>query len=123
MMNANQYDEIHGLCFYKYSSLLSSNTLMQGHVQTIKNLWQHYVPCPVKPQYTYLPEPIVRNITLDGTTLSWDALEDVRGYMVWKVGLTDKVDTENINQLYKYVTTNSIDVDIEPGYKYYVSSV
>ena len=123
MMNANQYDEIHGLCFYKYASLQSSDPLMVGHVQTIKNLWKNYVPCPIKPQYTNLPEPMVKNVELNGTTLSWDKIDNVRGYVIFKVALNETIDKNNKEQFYKYITNNSLEIDNEPGYKYYVSSV
>ena len=121
MLVANGRKNISGLCFYHYGSLLDSNANIQSHVATLKNNWSKKIPSTVKPQYTHLPEPTVTGIELNGNTLSWNKLDGVRGYMVWRVNVGGTVDTSNINHLYKYVQGNQITV--ESGYEYYVSSV
>ena len=114
-------ENIDGVCMYKYGSLLNTSTNMISHVNAINTYWNHNIPSAVKPQYTYLPEPLVLNIVENGTTLSWDAIEDVRGYMVWKVPQGMDLDISNINHLYDY--TQDTQVSIEVGYDYYISSV
>ena len=121
LLDANQYDKIAGISFYKYSSLLSSSSLMQGHVQDLKSMWNKDVPGSVQQRYTHLLEPDVENIKILDNILSWDACDDVRGYIVWQVEKNRDVDTKDINQLYKY--TQSTSIEIEEGYDYYVSTV
>ena len=121
LIDANQYDKIAGISFYKYSSLLSSNSLITGHVKDLKNMWVKALPGSVQQRYTHLPEIDVQNIINDGSTLSWDKAENVRGYMVWKVEKNREVDTTNLDHLYIY--TQDTSVEIEDGYDYYVSTV
>ena len=68
-----------------------------------------------------LPEPVVKNLNINGNLISWDKLDNVRGYIVWQVKKGSVVDTTNISHLYDYVQSTSIEV--EDGYDYYVSSV
>lgn len=121
---ANQYyDNIQGLSFYKYSSMLNSNSLMQGHVNALEDYWIKDVPGAVQLRYTHLPEPDVTNITLEGTTLSWNKVDNVRGYVVWQTkrnGEVNQIDPD-INQLYVY--TQDTQVEIVDGYDYFVSTV
>ncbi len=121
MLNANEKENIAGLCFYKYGSLLSTTSNMVSHVNALQGFWTKKVPSAVKPQHTNLPEPMVTGINLDGTTLSWNNIDGVRGYVIWKVAKSTDVDTNNIDHLYDYIQTNQIEV--EEGYDYYVSSV
>ena len=114
-------ENIDGVCMYKYGSLLNTSANMQSHVKAINTYWNKNIPSAVKPQHTYLPEPLVLNITQNGTTLSWDAIENIRGYMVWKVEKGVELDITNSNHLYDYVQDTHITV--EAGYDYYVSSV
>ncbi|MBR2891995.1 MAG: family 10 glycosylhydrolase [Bacilli bacterium] len=114
-------DNIDGVCMYKYGSLLNTSANMVSHVNTINTYWKHNIPSVVKPQHTNLPEPVVSNIIESGTTLKWDAIDNVRGYMVWKVDKGVEVDTTNINHLYTY--TQETEIEIETGYDYFVSSV
>ena len=121
LIDANQYDKVAGISFYKYSSLLSSNSLITGHVKDLKNYWVKALPGSVQQRYTHLPEIDVENIVNDGLTLSWDKADNVRGYMVWKVEKNREVDTTNLDHLYVY--TQDTSVEIEDGYDYYVSTV
>jgi len=121
ILNAIQYKNIDGLCLYKYASLLSSNTNMQSHVNAIKSYWDKKVPSVVKPQQTHLSEPLVTNVILDGTTLSWDSLSNVRGYMIYRIKTNEVLDKSSYSQLYSY--TQSTSIEIEEGYTYYVASV
>ena len=114
-------EHIDGVCMYKYGSLLNTSTNMVSHVKTINSYWNKNIPSVVKPQHTYLPEPLVLNITQNGTTLSWDSIENVRGYMVWKVEKGVELDITNSNHLYDYIQDTQ--VTVEAGYDYYVSSV
>ena len=117
------YDNIHGLSFYKYSSLLNSGSLMKGYVEDLESYWIKDIPGSVQQRYTHLPEPDVNNIVLNGNTLSWDSVEGVRGYIVWQTernGEVNRVDPD-IDQLYLY--TQDTQVEIKDGYDYFVSTV
>ena len=117
------YDTIDGLSFYKYSSMLSSNSLMQGYVKHLEDYWVKDLPGAVQQRYTHLPEPDVTNLVLEGTTLSWNKVDNVRGYVVWQTkrnGEVNQVDPD-INQLYVY--TQDTQVEIVDGYDYFVSTV
>lgn len=114
-------EHIDGVCMYKYGSLLNTSSNMVSHVNTINSYWNKNIPSVVKPQHTYLPEPLVTNITENGTTLSWDIIDNVRGYMVWRVQKGAELDITNSNHLYIY--TQDTQVNIETGYDYYISSV
>ncbi len=117
------YDNIQGLSFYKYSSMLNTGSLMQGYVNSLEDYWIKDVPGSVQLRYTHLPEPDVTNLTLAGTKLSWDKVDNVRGYIVWQTKRNDEVNRvdPDINQLYIY--TQDTQVEIVDGYDYYVSTV
>lgn len=121
LMDMNKYENISGMSFYKYASLISSNSLIQGHVKTLKEHWTKKIPCAVIPSYTYLDEPLVSNINISNDILTFDKVENVRGYMVWQVPSNEFVDINSIDQLYCYTQDNEI--EIESGYDYYVSTV
>ena len=121
ILDINKYDNIGGLCIYKYGSILSSKELIASARDALTSYWDKKVPCPVLQQHTSLPEPTVTGITLSDNILSWDSCSNVRGYVVWQVPTGHAVDVEDYNQLYQYTTSTS--VTVVPGYDYYVSSV
>ena len=121
MLLENQAEYSKGLCLYKYASLFSTSANMVSHVNAMKRNWTKNIPSAIKPQHTNLPEPVVKNLNINGNLISWDKLDNVRGYIVWQVKKGSFVDTTNISHLYDYVQTTSIEV--EDGYDYYVSSV
>ena len=121
ILDINKYQNIGGLCIYKYGSILSSKTLIASAREALTTYWDKKVPGPVLQQHTSLPEPAITGLSLSDTTLSWDSCSNVRGYVVWQVPTGHTVDVENYDQLYQYTTSTS--VTIEPGYDYYVSSV
>ena len=121
MLLENQADYSKGLCLYKYGSLFSTSANMVSHVNAMKRNWTKNIPSAVKPQHTNLPEPVVKNLNINGNLISWDKLDNVRGYIVWQVKKGSVVDTTNISHLYDYIQSTSIEV--EDGYDYYVSSV
>lgn len=121
ILDINKYANIGGLCIYKYGSILSSKELIASARDALTSYWDKKVPCPILPQHTNLPEPMVTGITLSDNILSWDSCSNVRGYVVWQVPTGHSVDVENYDQLYRYTTSTS--VTIVPGYDYYISSV
>ena len=111
MLIANQGKNTAGLCLYKYGSLFDGSTNMKSHVNAMKSNWTKKIPSAVKPQHTNLPEVAVRNIKLNGNVITWDKLDNVRGYMVWQVKKGNIVDTTNLDHLYDYVQENTITVE------------
>lgn len=126
LLNAGMYDEINGTCFYKYSTLLNTNnTIIQNGVNLIKNdYWKKRIPgAVVKSCADKLPSVKVTNIALNGTTLSWDAVDKVFGYMVYQVPKGEILDKNDINHVYQYTQTPSISGINTASYDYYVSTV
>lgn len=121
LLDIVNYPEIDGSCYYKYSTFNSSQAAVKGAVSTLKSFYDKKIPSSVVKSMTYLPEIDVENVSINGTTLSWNNAEDVRGYVVWQVPFGQTPDTKNYAHFYKYVTSNS--VTITSGYDYYVSSV
>ena len=121
MLLENQAEYSKGLCLYKYASLFSTSANMVSHVNAMKRNWTKNIPSAIKPQHTNLPEPVVENLNINGNLITWDKLDNVRGYIVWQVKKGSFVDTTNISHLYDYIQSTSIEV--EDGYDYYVSSV
>ena len=121
MLLENQAEYSKGLCLYKYGSLFDTSTNMVSHVNAMKRNWTKNIPSAIKPQHTNLPEPVVESLNINGNLISWDKLDNVRGYIVWQVKKGSVVDTTNISHLYDYIQSTSIEV--EDGYDYYVSSV
>ena len=126
LLNAAMYDDINGICFYKYSSMLSNkSTIISNGVELISNdYWKKRIPSAVIETYADNFEEIApMNLELNETTLTWDKTESARGYMVYKVDKGAILNQNNISHLYKYVQTNSITIDDPIRYDYYVASV
>ena len=125
LLNAGMYSEIDGICVYKYASLLSSNTTVQKGVATFKELWGgKRVPSSVQKSYaSIVPSYPVENLCLIDNEIVWDAVDNVRGYMVYKVPTGDTLDKNNIDHLVEYTQDTSIKVNDTAVYDYYVSTV
>lgn len=126
LLNAGMYDEINGICFYKYSTLKNKNNqIINNGVNLIKNdYWKKRVPGAPIPQYANsIPSIEVTNITLNGNTLSWNKIDNVFGYMVYQVPKGQALDTNNIDHVLEYTQKNSIDNINLNQYDYYISSV
>lgn len=126
LLNAGMYDEINGICFYKYSSMTSKNSsIISKGVELIStDYWKKRIPSAVIKTYAdEFEEVIPTNLELEGSTLTWDAIDNTRGYMVYKIDKNSTLNQNNINHLYKYVQTNSITIDDPIRYDYYVASV
>ena len=121
LLDISKYPEIDGSSMYKYASLISNNALGQAGVVTLKRLWNKQVPGAVIKAFKDTASVEVQNVVLNNNILSWDKVDNVRQYVVWRVNNGETLDTTNINHLYKCTTSNSIEV--EKGYTYYVSSV
>ena len=121
LLDMTKYPEIDGSSMYKYASLISSNALAQAGAVTLKTLWNKQIPGAVIKSFKDTPAPKVENVVLNDGILSWNKLDNVRQYVVWRVNTNETLDTTNINHLYKCTTSNTIEV--EKGYTYYVSSV
>lgn len=125
LLNAGMYDEINGTCFYKYTYMLSNNTIIKNGVNLIKNdYWNKRIPgAVIKSCADKLPSVPVSNLSLNGTTLSWDKMDKVFGYMVYQVPKGVALDKNNINHVYQYTQDTSVTGLNTLSYDYYVSSV
>lgn len=121
IFNMDSHPEVDGASMYKYSSLLSSNSLIKSAVSHLKTYWNKQVPGAVIGSFKDAPAYEVDNVLLNGTTLSWSPVDNVRQYVVWRTPKNQVVDTKNIEHL--YTCTTKTQIEIEAGYDYYVSSV
>lgn len=121
IFNMDSHKEVDGASMYKYSSLLSSNSLIKSAVSHLKTYWNKQIPGAVIKSFKDAPATEVENVILNGSTLSWEKVENVRQYVVWRVAKNQTVDTKNIEHL--YTCTTQTQIEVEAGYDYYVSSV
>lgn len=126
MLFSAQYEEFKGASFYKYASLLkSSNSVVSDAVNTISNdYWKKRIPGAVIPYYkSKLAKVAPENVKFDSGVISWDAVDNVRGYMVYKVPVDSVLDQNNYDYIYQYTTSTSVVTDNTVSYNYYVASV
>lgn len=125
LRNAAMYEEIDGICVYKYTSLLDSNATVKKGVETFKNYWgTKRVPSAVQKSYAdKVPSYPVTNLCLIDGQLTWDARSDVRGYMVYKVPAGTTLDKNNLDHLLEYTQDTKIFANDSAVYDYYVSTV
>ena len=125
LLNAGQYDEVKGICYYKYSYLSSNNSIIKRGVDLIKNdYYKKRIPGAVIQRYANsLPSVEVSNITLNGNVMSWDKIDNVFGYMVYQVPKGETLDINNIDHVYEYTQNTSVTGVDTIKYDYYLSSV
>ena len=125
LLLAGNHKNIDGICVYKYSSLLDSDNIVQNGVSTFKEFWGNKkVPSAVQKSYAdKLPSYPVTNLCVSGNSIIWDAVENVRGYMVYKVPTGETLDKTNLDHLVKYTQSTSITVNDTAVYDYYVATV
>lgn len=125
LLNAGIYEEIKGLCLYKYGSLLSDNTIIKKGVDLITNdYWSKRIPGAVIHRYANsIPSEKVTNIMLNGTTLSWDKQNNIYGYMVYQVPKGQTLDQNNIDHVMVYTQNTEVANINTLSYDYYISSV
>ncbi len=128
LLYAGQFDEFGGACFYQYKSLKETNiTLIKNAVDLISNdYWAKRVPGVVQKYYAPLTDEITpTGVVFDSAnnTIKYDALSNVRGYMIYQVSKGENLDKNNINHVYEYTQATSIKVNNTDSYDYYVASV
>lgn len=128
LLNAGQYAEFGGACFYKYATLKStSNATIKAAVDLIKNdYWAKRVPAAVQKYYAPIMDEVApTNVLFDKTTntITYDAVDNVRGYMVYQVPKGQVLDKNNIDHVLGYIQDTSIQVTDTANYDYYVASV
>jgi len=125
LLNAEMYDEVGGFAFYRYNDLQGTNTVIETGMNLLKtDYFKTKIPCDVKKYYAPLYDTVeVENVKIENNTITYDACENVRGYVVYKVANNTEVDQEDINQVYYYGTDLSVELDDTSNYSYYVSSV
>ena len=125
LLNSGQYDEVKGICYYKYTSLFSSNSIIKNGVNLITNdYYAKRIPGAVIQRYaTSLPSVKVSNLNLSNGTLTWDKIDNVFGYMVYQVPKGTTLDINNIDHVMVYTQNTSVDNVNTTKYDYYVSSV
>ena len=131
-LNLEMYDRIDGSCFYKFSyfkDVLNATEQLKRGLTLLKNdYYAKKVPGTVVRSYANkVPSLKVNNLTVTKKTqtmlLSWDEVENVRGYAVYSVPKGQTLDKNNINHLYQYIQTNSLEVPLSADFDYYVASV
>ena len=104
ILNAEMYDEVGGFSFYSYNYLASSNVYTKTGMDIVKNdYFSKKIPADVKKYYAPLYDTIpVENIKVVNDVLSYDACDNVRGYVVYKVAKGETLDQNNIDHVYYY---------------------
>lgn len=128
LLNAGQYPEFDGACFYKYSSLKQTSSNVVNHaVNLISNeYWAKKIPGAISKYYAPLLDevaPTTINYDEQTNTIHFNEVENSRGYMIYKVPKGTILDQNDINHIYQYIQTTSIVVDDFNNYNYYVASV
>ena len=125
ILNAEMYDEVGGFSFYSYNYLASSNVYTKTGMDIVKNdYFSKKIPADVKKYYAPLYDTIpVENIKVVNDVLSYDACDNVRGYVVYKVAKGETLDQNNIDHVYYYGNDLSVELDDTLNYSYYISSV
>lgn len=125
LLNAAMYDAIDGVCFFKYSTMLSSNTIVKNGVDLISNdYYNKKIPSAVQKSYvSKVASYPVNNLILVNNTLTWDVVDNVRGYMVYEVPKGEAFDKNNLDYLLEYTQDTSITIKDVDQYDYYVCSV
>ena len=125
ILNAEMYDEIGGVSFYSYNYLNSSNSVIKNGMTLLKNdYFSKKIPCDIKQYYAPLYDTVpVKNVKVINDVLIYDEVENVRGYMVYKVKKNTALNQNDINQVYYYGTDLSVKLDDTVNYTYYVSTV
>lgn len=125
ILNAEMYDEVGGFSFYSYNYLDSTNTYTKTGMDIVKNdYFKTKIPCDVKKYYAPLYDTVpVSNIKVLNEVLSYDACENVRGYIVYEVPKGSTLNQNDINQVYYYGTELSVELDDTINNTYYVASV
>ncbi len=127
LLNAGQYAEFGGACFYKYSYMFSSNTIIQNGVNLISNdYWAKRVPGAIVKSYAdKIDEVTPTNVGYSSatTSITFDEVANARGYMVYQVPKGNLLDTTNINHVYVYTQDTSVLITDTLNYDYYVASV
>lgn len=123
-----QFEEFDGACFYKYASLMNtSNELIQEAKTYIKDKWAiKKVPGAVIKAYAdEMVEVAPTNVLYNSTTtsISYSAVDNVRGYMVYQVPKGETLNKNNINHVYEYTQETTLKVTNIDQYDYYVASV
>lgn len=128
LLISGQYSEFKGASFYRYNYLLrTSNEVIADAVDTISNdFWKKRIPGAVLSYYAPLTAEVkVSNIQFVSSTktISWDALNNVRGYIVYQVPKGETLNKNNINHIYEYTQSTSITITDTINYDYYIASV
>ena len=119
------YNEVGGFSLYSYNYMTNSDVYIKTGMDILKNdYWAAKIPCDVKKALAddfELLSP--KNVKVEGTTLSWDAQDTARGYIVYKVPKSTVINQQDLSQIYYYGKELSVELD-EPGnYVYYISVV
>ena len=123
LLNMGTHPEIGGMSLYSYNYINSSNSTISKGMNTLKDdFFNKFVPCDVKKSYSDLPSIAPSSVTRSGNNITWTPVDGARGYMVYEVSKGTKVDTNNIDHVFKYTASNSITIT-NPNKDYYVATV
>lgn len=123
-----QFEEFAGACFYKYRSLTdTSNETVQEAKQYIKDKWgTKRVPGAVIKSYAdEMIEVAPTNVLYNSatTSISFSPVDNVRGYMIYQVPKGKTLNKNNIEHVYEYTQSTSVQITNVEQYDYYVASV
>lgn len=125
LLVAGTHEEIGGICLYSYNYIRNTAKSIKTGMDILKNdFFTTKIPADVKKSLVgVFDKPQVENIKIVANKLSYNKVNDVRGYMIFKVGANEVLNTADINQVYYYGTELEVTLDDPAGSVYYICTV
>jgi len=112
-----------GTSYFNYQSLIKDSELMNEFRQINNDYYQTKVPSAEIKTLDHVPSKLITNLKYNDGSLSWDKVDNTRGYIVWKVPQGELLDTTKAKYVLSYQTNNTYNLTLDNNYCYYVSSV
>lgn len=131
MLFLSKYNTVKGSSFYTFGTFRNTtNQVVQNGVSTLQTYWGKKVPAAPLQRHPDLVTDAVTNFHAvnenGGVKLTWNTVDDARGYMIYRVPMAETVNFSNQTHLLQYVTnaTQFMDNGAQvANYKYYIKSV
>jgi len=121
------YPEIQGYCFFRYETVKTATPqYISGYngIQLIKNdYWKTLIPGAPLRRYLDVVTDAPVNLRQYDTTITWNEVDNARGYVVYKVEKGVNLDQNNPKHIYTYLASNSVTIEDSENYDIYVASV
>ena len=116
--------EIGGVCFYSYNYLNNTNKTIKTGMDLLKNnYYKTKIPCDVKKSYAGVYEKKdVTNVKLVSNEITWNKVDDVRGYIIFEVKPNEELNLKNDLQVAYYGTDTKFTIK-DLNNTYYISTV